>query len=76
MESGCFCDSTKREKVEEEEGELQQQRWIDRNGSVYSGIVPPSADAGAVWKLSPSNSQAAKEVVGIEYRGEEKKGKW
>lgn len=50
-----------------------QQRWRDGNSSVYSGIVPPRAGAGAEWKLSPSDSQAAKEVVGIEYPKEEKR---
>lgn len=50
-----------------------QQRWIDGNSSVYNGIVPPSAGAGAEWKLSPSDSQAAGEVVGIEYPKEEKR---
>lgn len=73
MESGCLCHSTKREKVREEEGVLMQQRWIDGNSSVYNGIVPPSAGAGAEWKLSPSDSQAAGEVVGIEYPKEEKR---
>lgn len=40
---------------------------IDGNSSVNSGIVPPSAGVGVTWKLSPSDSQAVGEVVGIEY---------
>lgn len=40
---------------------------IDGKSSVNSGIVPPSAGLGATWKLSPSDSQALGEVVGIEY---------
>lgn len=73
MESGCLCHSTEREKVRGKEGVLMQQRWRDGNSSVYSGIVPPRVGAGAEWKLSPSDSQAAREVVGIEYPKEEKR---
>lgn len=48
-----MCDRTKREKVRE------------GNCSVYSGIVPPRAGAGATWKLSPFGFQAAGEKLSV-----------
>lgn len=52
---------------------LVQQRWIDRNSSVCSRIVPPRRGAGAAWKFSSSYFQAAGEVVRIEYPKEGKR---
>lgn len=82
VESGSECHFAKREKVMEEkkEGLLTQLRWITETleSTVGAGLSCQDMGTGAEWKLSPSGSQASREVAGIGCPEAEKeiKAKW